>query len=123
MIAPSSRLPIRTSGTPRDNPAQHSSCEQSVQVPAEIAGAGVLAVAAAVEPEAGAAFLLDLEIIADGIALRPVPPPFAIDALGAVGGDHPIGPAAPFEADRGAVGKVGHDLLDRFRRRKQPDRP
>ena len=35
-----------------------------VQVPAEIAGARILAVAAAEQPEAGAVLVLDLEIIA-----------------------------------------------------------
>src|SRR4051812_32292339 len=93
-----------------------------MQVPAEIAGGGILAVALAVEPEAGAAFRFDLEIVADRIPFLLMAPPFAIEALGAVGGGDAIGLAAPFEADRGAVGKVRHDLLDRLGRREQADR-
>jgi hypothetical protein len=40
-----------------------------VQVPAEVAGARIDAVAAAVEPEAGAFLVLDLEIVAHRVGL------------------------------------------------------
>ena len=81
-----------------------------------------IAVAAAVEPEAAAFLVLDLEIIADRVGLAAALPPFAMDPLGAVGARDPVDPAAPDEAARRQIGKLGHDILDPLGRRQQADR-
>src|SRR4051794_6121125 len=93
-----------------------------MDVPAHVARGRVLAIAAAEQPEALAATVLDDEIIAYGSFLAVVPPPFAEDALRAIGPlDAPASPA-PGEARRRMI-RQQRDGLDRFGRRQQPARP
>src|SRR4051794_8285068 len=100
-----------------------ASPEHPVQVPAEIAGAQVEAVAAAVEPEAGAFLVLDLEIVAHRLGLPEAPPPFAVDPLRPVGAGDAIGAAAPGEAPGRQIGEQSDDILDPLGRRQKADRP
>src|SRR4051812_37404854 len=97
------------------------SSEHPVQIPAEVAGAGIDAVAAAVEPEALAFLGLDLEIVAHRLGLGHAPPPFAVDALGAVGAGDAMVAAAPGEAAGRLVREQGDDLFYPLGRRKQAD--
>src|SRR5687767_2051395 len=98
------------------------SCEQPVDVPAEIAGSAVQPVAAAEQPEASAPSVLDLEIFGHGMGLAAMLPPFAVDPPGPVGLAHTVGLAAPGETQRRLVGKLGDDLVDRLGVREQADR-
>ena len=76
--------------------------------------AGVLAVAGAIDPEALAGLVLDLEIVAHRDQLGVALPPFAEDALGAVGALHAAADAAPGEGDGRMIGQQ-RDGLDRLR--------
>src|SRR4051812_17327486 len=93
-----------------------------MDVPTHVAGGRVLAVAAAEQPEALAATVLDDEVVAHGSGLAIVPPPFAKDALGTVGPLDPPAHPAPGEPRRRMV-RQQRDSLDRFGERQQPARP
>ncbi|PHK11690.1 hypothetical protein VF09_06725, partial [Nostoc linckia z9] len=96
------------------------SAAAALHPPAEVAGARVAAVAAAVEPEAGAAFVLDAKIVAHRVAFAGALPPFAKDALGPVAADEPVGAPAPGEAPWRQVGQLGHHMVDALGARQQP---
>ena len=78
--------------------ATRRSSEDPMQEPAMRAGRRILAVAGAVDPEALAGLVLDLEIVADRDQLGVALPPFAEDALGTVGAPDAAADAAPGEA-------------------------
>src|SRR4051812_27362854 len=91
--------------------------------PAEIAAGIVDAVAAAIEPEARASIVLDAEIVAHRRLLGAALPPFAMNPLGAVGADHPMGATTPGEARRRAIGQQRDHRARRLGWIEQANRP
>ena len=80
--------------------ARAASSEDSVQEPALRAGQRILAIARAEDPVALAGVVLDLEVVPHGVSSAIALPPFAEDALGAVGPLHAPAHAAPGEGRR-----------------------
>src|ERR1044072_1913186 len=93
-----------------------------MDMPTEIAGAGIDAIASAKDPEASAGLILDLEIVAHRIGLAVRLPPFAVDSVRAVGLAHDIGPPPPGEPPRRSIRKQSDDLVDLLRPGEQPNR-
>ena len=89
-----------------------------MQEPAQVAGGGIAAVAAAEQPEPAALLVLDREVVAHRGHLGSAAPPFAMDALGAVGAADAVALAAPGEGDRRLIGQQ-RDGFDRLRRVEQ----
>src|SRR5689334_13112913 len=78
--------------------------ENAMQEPSEIAGSGVDAVAAAIEPEAPPVAIFHLEVVADGACLVIMPPPFAVNPFGSVRTTNEEALSAPGEGDGRMVG-------------------
>src|SRR5262249_49032579 len=98
------------------------SCEDSMDIPAQIAGCGVLAIARAKKPEPLASIILDQKIVADGGPLFLMPPPFAKNSLGAIGFRHMPPDTPPGEMGGRVVGQK-RQSIDRLGRRQQAAGP
>src|SRR5262245_30683179 len=89
-----------------------------MDIPAQIAGRWVLAIARAKKPEPLASIILDQKIVADGGGLFLAPPPFAKNSLRPIGVLHPVPNAPPGEMSRRVIGQKRH-CVDRLGRRQK----
>ena len=91
-----------------------------MHVPSEIAGRLIDAVTTPEHPEAQPSLGFDLKIIAHRPEFAGPPPPFAMDALGAVTCNDPINLSPPAKTPRRMVGQQRHHAGERFGTNEKP---